>query len=371
MMIDQLLNSINGTTLSPTMTLCHTCHKHIPAYTYHKNGQLWMAKICDEHGISHHMIERDYEFYSKLVYTEGVFTFTKNNVMTEVTDRCNANCPHCYHIPDNQKPDEPAVEIINRIKSWYSDDLTLILAGAEPSLRPDFFELLKEINIQFPASEIAVLSNGIRFADKGNALKAIDAGLKGVLIGLNHPTYHNNIILRQKQLAAIENCYEEGLPLYYIGYTMSSVKELDDILKEITTKHWNPPQFRIRYGSDIGRYPDQERLYVSDLYKLIKKWCEDNGKEFEDMIGDNNLYHTMVKVEGKPIRVIQWCDETDINMEELRTGPYCDFVPDGITNFLHQVIRRDVYKNQNIPLPDSPPERYLMKNRFDKSELKF
>jgi hypothetical protein len=371
--LDLLFASIKdntGNVLTPTTSLCHQCHYHVPAYTYYKDNQLWMAKICKTHGVSHHMIERDYEFYSSLVYTDNVFTFTRTSVMTEVTDRCNANCPHCYHIPDNTKPDFTLEQIIDKIGTWYKDDLTIIMAGAEPSLRQDFFELLEEINTQFPKSEIAVLSNGIRFADKGNAIRAKEAGLKGVLVGLNHPSYLANKTIRKKQLAAIENCYEEGLPVYYIGYTMSSISELHDILHEITTMYWNPPHFRIRYGSDIGRYPEQERLYVSDTYKLIKQWCEVNGKEFEDSIGDNNLYHTMVKIDGKLIRVIQWCDETDINLEELRTGPYCDFVPDGITNFLHQVIRRDVYKNKNIVLPDTPPERYLMKNRADNSELK-
>jgi hypothetical protein len=371
--LDLLIASIQsnaGNVLTPTTSLCHQCHYHVPAYTYYKENQLWMAKICKTHGISHHMIERDYEFYANLVYTKNVFTFTRASVMTEVTDRCNANCPHCYHIPDNTKPDFTLTQIIDKIDTWYKDDLTIIMAGAEPSLRHDFFELLGEINTQFPKSEIAVLSNGIRFADKGNAIRAKEAGLKGVLVGLNHPSYLDNKAIRKKQLAAIENCYEEGLPIYYIGYTMSSISELHDILAEITTMHWNPPHFRIRYGSDIGRYPEQERLYVSDTYKLIKQWCETNNKEFEDSAGDNNLYHTMVKVDGKLIRVIQWCDETDINMEELRTGPYCDFVPDGLTNFLHQVIRRDVYKNKNIVLPDRPPERYLMGNRFDESNLK-
>jgi len=357
-----------GTVLKPTISLCHKCHYHIPAYTYHVNNQLWLVKVCKSHGVSHHMIERDYEFYSNLVYTESIFSFTKLNVMTEVTDRCNANCPHCYHIPDNT-PDESTETTINRIRSWYKPGTSIILAGAEPVLRNDIAELIQEINVNFPDSEIATLSNGIRFSDKKLVRKVMDSNLKAVLIGLNHPSYLNNPTIRNKQLEGINNCLEEGLPLYYIGYTMSSTSELHDILNEIVSMPWQPRQFRIRYGSDIGRYPEQERLYVSDTYKLIKKWCEDNGKQFEDMLGDNNLYHTMVKVEGKPIRVIQWCDETDIHMEELRTGPYCDFVGDGITNFLHQVIRRDISKNKHIVLPDKPMSRYTIDSVFDKTEL--
>jgi organic radical activating enzyme len=269
----------------------------------------------------------------------------------------------------NSNKDESLETTINRIKGWYQPGTSIILAGAEPVLRHDIAELIQEINVNFADSEIATLSNGIRFSDKKLVRKVMDSNLKAVLIGLNHPSYLNNPTIRNKQLAGIENCLEEGLPLYYIGYTMSSTNELHDILQEIVSMPWTPKQFRIRYGSDIGRYPNQERLYVSDTYKLIKQWCEDNNKHFEDMLGDNNLYHTMVKVEGKPIRVIQWCDETDIHMEELRTGPFCDFVSDGLTNFLHQVIRRDVSKNQNIVLPDTPPTRYTINNAFDKVEL--
>lgn len=370
---DELLSFIeklNGVVLSPTVSLCHHCHYHVPAFTYHVNGQLWLAKQCRLHGISTHMIERDYEFYTSQVYEKESFGFTGRNVMTEVTDRCNAECPHCYHMPNKNK-DESLETTINRIASWYEPGTSIILAGAEPVLRQDIAELIQEINTNFPDSEIATLSNGIRFSDKKLVRRVMDSNLKAVLIGLNHPSYLNNPTMRSKQLEGITNCLEEGLPLYYIGYTMSSTDELHDILNEIVSMPWQPKQFRIRYGSDIGRYPEQERLYVSDTYKLIKQWCETNDKHFEDMPGDNNLYHTMVRVEGKPIRVIQWCDETDIHLEELRGGPFCDFVSDGLTNFLHQVIRRDVSKNQGIMLPDKPPKRYTIDGMDDKSELNF
>lgn len=368
--MDELLSQIEGTVIGPTVSLCHHCHHHVPAYTYHYNNQLWLIKKCKLHGISRHMIERDYEFYSSQTYTENIFGFTKMNVMTEVTDRCNADCPHCYHIP-NSNSDENLESIINRINSWYKHGTSIILAGAEPVLRQDIAELIQEIHDKFPDSELATLSNGIRFSDKRLVRKVMDSHLKGALIGLNHPSYLNNPTIRRKQIEGIENCLEEGLPLYYIGYTMASTSELYDILNEITSMPWTTKQYRIRYGSDIGRYPDQERLYVSDTYKLIKRWCLENDKSFEDMSADNNLYHVMVKVDNKPIRIIQWCDETDINMEELKTGPYCDFVDDGLTNFLHQVIRRDVSKNRHILLPDTPPNRYIMSNQNNKTPLNF
>ena len=77
----------------------------------------------------------------------------------------------------------------------------------------------------------------------------------------------------------------------------------------------------------------------------------------------------MVFVEDKEIRVIQWCDITDIDMEELRSGPWCDFVSDGITNFLHQIIRRDIEKNKHLTLPDVPPKRYQYSRIVSKEPL--
>lgn len=368
---DKIIDSIVGEVVEPTVSLCHVCHSHIPAYTYKKDNQLWMAKSCKFHGITHHMLERDYEFWNRQVYTVKKFSFTFRNIITEITDRCNLECPHCYHLPDNKIIDEPIDSIIARIENWGLEDVDINFAGAEPTLRKDFPELLSRIKNRWPTYSLGSLTNGIRFANKEWVKECHEAGLDNLILGLNHPSYLNNLTIRTKQIEAIDNCVDAGIWVYSIGYTMSSISELRDILEEITSVYWKPNHFRIRYGVDIGRYPDQQKMFASDTYKEIKKWCEEKGISFSDEEGDNNLHHVMVNVGGKSVRIIQWCDETDINMEELRTGPYCDFVSDGLTNFLHQVIRRDVSKNQGIILPDTPPERYLMKNQFDNTPLDF
>ncbi len=359
---ENAVNDVHGQILKETISICHQCHYHIPAYTYVLNNQLWLVKHCKTHGISHHMIERDYDFYSKLVYITKEDTKQDLQIITEVTDRCNIDCPHCYHIPDNKIVDTPIPELIEKFRSWNLDmeRAIFVLAGAEPTLRKDFPELVKTLKETWP-SRVVVLTNGIRYHDRDLVQASIDAGLDSVCVGLNHPSYINNPTIRKKQIDGINNCFEMGLTVETISYTMSSVSELHDILEEIMSSNWPARFFRIRYGSDIGRYPEQERLYLSDTYKLVKQWCADHGKEFNDLPGDNNLYHTMVAVDGKVIRLIQWCDETDINMEELDCGPYADFSSDGITNFLHSVIRRDVEKNQKITLPDTVPEKYKFK----------
>lgn len=354
------IKQFNGTLLKSTIGLCHHCHYHVPAYTYHYNNQYWLVKHCKTHGISHHLIERDYEFYSGLTFVKDEpRIFNSTQIITDVTDRCNLECPHCYHIPDNTSKDTPIETLINKYKSW--DFTHFILAGAELTVRKDIVELLKEIKNNIKQVHLSGISNGIRLSDPELLTSLMDAGLDSISIGLNHPSYINNPTTRKKQLEGIRLCIEMGLPIGSIGYTMASTSELNDILHEITNNNWPTMVFRIRYGSDIGRYPEQEKLYVSDTYKLVKQWCINNGKEFKDIQGDDTLYHKMVSVDGKSIRIIQWGDETDLSLNELQCGPYADFSSDGITNYLLSVIRRDVEKNQNIMLPDRVPEEYLYK----------
>jgi MoaA/NifB/PqqE/SkfB family radical SAM enzyme len=368
------ISDVGGNTLLPTVSLCHQCHSHIPAWRYHKEGKVYIAKKCKLHGISHHMIESDYEFYSGIYYTQDNPKYNFNGgVLIEVTDRCNLTCPHCYHEPDNSLKDQSIDAILSQIKNWplgKNDIERVILSGAEPTLRKDFTELVGRITELNPDITVSVMTNGICFSDLDYVKEAKERGLSGVNVGLNHPSYNDHAVIRKKQLTAINNLHLEGMSISYISYTMMSLDEIDFIMNEVCSNEWRSKNFRIRYGSDIGRNPGQERLFVSDVYKAIESWCRINGKSFERIIqADNNIYHVMARVEDKDIRIIQWCDETDIDMEELRSGPWCDFVPDGITNFLHQIIRRDVWKNQGLMLPDSPPDRYKFNQNPDKSPL--
>jgi hypothetical protein len=367
---DDLLNEIPGDVIGPTVSLCHHCHQHIPAYTYSINGQLWMVKKCRMHGVSHHMIERDYDFIKQL--SHGSDWAPNDTVLMEVSDRCNVDCPHCYHIPDNTIPDKSIGHVLREIKTFYKPDLDICLTGAEASMRRDFPELISSILSEFPGVTVSTLTNGIRFADKDFLKQCVDAGLSRVRLGLNHSSYLDNKTIRKKQIQSIYNLQDLGQPMNYIGYTMASMSELEDILEETTSSDWHPFTYRIRYGSDIGRYPDQQRMYVSDIFKITQAWCKSKGKKFKIMDqADNNLYHVMVTIDNVPYRLIQWCDETDINMEELRTGPWCSFVPGGVTNFLHQVIRRDVWKNQQIPLTDNVPLRYRLNGHLSTAPLDF
>ena len=346
-----------------TVSLCHHCYGHVPALQVEKDGSVYIIKHCVTHGISVHMIERDADFYHSLNCDKASLNYDPV-LLTEATDRCNLNCPHCYHKPDNSIKDELADDIVARTKDAPEFGIKrLQLAGAEASLRPDFTELVKRLLDENKIRKVDTMTNGIRFGDKKFMDKCVDAGLHCINVGLNHPNYIGNAVTRRKQVEGIEYASLIGR-IGYVGYTMISLQELHDILEEIVAVRWNAATFRIRAGSEIGINATSKRYYVSDIYKAIIEWAKANHHSVENMPADDNIYHKMVRLNGKPIRIIQWCDITDIDMEELKSGPWNDFVPhDKRTNFLHQIIRRDVWKNQGIMLPDKTPPRYQLEHQ--------
>ena len=368
--IDHLYTQVNNP-LEETVSICHECYKHVPALKYEIDNKLYLVKHCEEHGTHKYLIENDYKFYKSLKCSYDNMHFN-DYVMIEVSDKCNIECPHCYHIPNNKIKDPTVDNLIRQIRALdrkMPDTWTVCLAGAESTLHKNFEQLLHEIKNYNSKINIDIMTNGIQFNNEKFVKKAKKAQA-GVLVGLNHPSYINNSTVRKKQEHGLDNLHKHKVSVGYISYTMSTIEEMEDILKEITTRGWNPGQFRIRYGSDIGRNIGQDRLYLSDVYNMFKDWCEKNNVPFRLLEGyDNNLYHIMVKLGTHKIRLIQWCDEYDIDMENLISGPWSNFVPGGVTNFLNQIIRRNAWKNKGMRLLDIPPKRYLADPNPTKNKL--
>jgi len=365
--ITKFLQSFKDRKLKDTVALCENCYRHLPARTFQREDSIWLSKECPEHGYKEYIIEKDADFYHKLDYDTHAYDIPAG-IMVEVTDKCNLNCPHCYHEPENKTTDKPIDDILKQIQQWPDGAGSVILAGAEPTVRKDLPELISEIKslqdqLGRTHQDISILTNGVKFHDKKWVKQIKDAGCRAVMIGLNHPSYQGEKV-HQKQLQGIRNCKEAGIFVYYVGYTIESYDHLPFVLKEIQELGDTAFQYRIRAGSDIGRNPDEPRVFLSDNVKEIKELVEQYGWDWEKIPGDDNLYHYMVNINGITHRIIQWSDAKTLDLEEIRCGPWCDFVPGKpISNFLHQVMLRDYAINQNRILFDTVPERYTFRTR--------
>jgi hypothetical protein len=337
-----------------TVSLCDRCYRHIPARVYEDQGKIMLTKDCPEHGLQTSIVEIDPAFYHSLEYQRDIPDF--NQVLFEASDRCQLSCPHCYHLPDNKVEDRPILNIIQQLEQ-FPRTATPMLAGAEATLRPDFVELCDAINgMKFNKFEL--LTNGLRFDSEEFSKDCFDAGLKMICVGLNHWTYQGEKV-HAKQLRAITTAINTGYQIGYVGYTLETLDHVRDILTEIKQIHRSEiNHYRIRCGAFIGRSSDQQRSYLSNLVKLVKSILGDQVKTYP---GDDNPYHVMLDWNGIVLRLIQWPDVSNIDMEELAVGPWCQFYDGPITNFVHQVITRDAFKNMGLPMLDLVPEKYRYK----------
>jgi molybdenum cofactor biosynthesis enzyme MoaA len=350
-----------------TTSLCDICYRHCEAVRETRDSGVYLTKTCAEHGTQNIRIERDVEFYKQLHYDVSGYTIP-HGIMVEVTDRCNLNCPHCYHKPDNKQADRPIEQILDQIEHrFHAESGAVILAGAEPTVRKDLPELIRQIKALLKRlnrpEDVCILTNGVKLSDRAWVKEIAAAGATMVMIGLNHHSYQGATV-HQKQLQGIDNCIAEGIFVYYVGYTLESLDHMEHVLEEIQSLGHKSWQYRIRAGSDIGRSPDEPRFYLSDHVKLIKQICDRKGWTWEKQPADDNLYHYMVNINGITHRIIQWSDVKTIDLEQLKCGPWCDFVPGKpVTNFLHQIMLRDAAVNKKMILYDTVPACYGIQSK--------
>jgi len=339
-----------------TVSLCNTCYRHVPAFVFERDGQIFLKKKCPFHGESEILVEPDAALFHSLEYVSR----DDQSILFEITDKCQLECPHCYHLPDNKTQDRTIDDILEQLRSFPKESF-IVMAGAEPSLRPDFIEVVKSISSMnhFNDNAVNILTNGIKFSSVSFCERAVDAGLNSAFIGLNHYSY-NGPNVHQQQLTGIHNFIKSGGRVDIVSYTLETLDHIPDILDEVASlKNSGVGQFRIRCGSFIGRSSDSQRSYISNTIKAIENYV---GKENLKMIPgtDHNLYHINLMWNGAMLRIIQWPDVQSIDMEELNMGPYCQFYGKPITNFVHQVIVRDIYKNMKFPLYDGVPNKFTI-----------
>ena len=347
-------------TLYESHSLCHVCYRHVPSQITVEDNVRYINKSCPEHGEFKIVQDPDAGFCEKL---EQRTNYMYNKIlMVETTNRCQLDCPHCYHIPNNRAIDIDIDQVIQDIRTAPSSIERIVLAGAEPTVRKDIFDLIDWV--RNTGRHAQILTNGVRLSDRKFVENLRLHATESVLIGLNHWSYQGRDT-HEKQLQGIKNCIDVNLLFHYIGYTVESYEHLKDVLEEINTfPYYNSGrkfQFRIRLGSNIGRVPDEPTAYISKNYKMIEQMARALGHELVSAhdLGDDNMYHMMAYMNGHMLRIIQWPDATNIDMHHLKHSPYAKFNRQGyLTNFVHQVITRDAYVNKGLPALDRVPEEY-------------
>lgn len=182
-----------------TLSLCTQCLKRVDAKIIFENENVYMVKRCPEHGMEKVLIATDIEYYKNIRnYNKPSEAPLKTNTKThygcpydcglcqdheqhscltviEITDRCNLTCPTCYAMSSPHYGRHRTVaeveEMLDIIVANEGTPDVVQLSGGEPTLHPQFFEIL-DIAKRKPIRHLMVNTNGIRIAnDEGFAEK--------------------------------------------------------------------------------------------------------------------------------------------------------------------------------------------------------
>ncbi|HTI89911.1 MAG TPA: radical SAM protein, partial [Puia sp.] len=174
-----------------TISLCIECHRQLSAKIIFENGNVYLTKICKEHGFQKVLIAVDIEYYKQIrnynkaseyprkPHTETIYgcpydcgicpDHEQHSCLTliEVTDRCNLSCPTCYASSSPTHGRHRTLEeigmMLDAIVASEGEPDVVQLSGGEPTIHPDFFGILDLAKTK-PIKHLMVNTNGIRIA---------------------------------------------------------------------------------------------------------------------------------------------------------------------------------------------------------------
>jgi len=175
-----------------TQSVCTQCLRQIEAKIVIKDERVYMDKWCPVHGSERVLIADDAAYYRlgrevfvKAPELPGHFATAMRHgcpydcglcpdhmqhaclSVVEITDHCNLRCPTCYAASGPERLTHRSLDEVRAmldavIRSEGEADVVQ-LSGGEPTLHPQFFEILAEARAR-PIKHLMLNTNGIRIA---------------------------------------------------------------------------------------------------------------------------------------------------------------------------------------------------------------
>lgn len=280
-----------------TLSLCALCYKKIPAEITFQNGMVVMNKVCDVHGLTTAVVEKDIQHFARF-YELG--TLDKNNsIIIHAHNQCNMKCPWCYY-PMGVEPMHDA-EYYNNVLKQYKGKFNLLLSGGEPTERPDYFAFVKRlVGLGWSVGSITNMINlaDDKFFDETMSSDFIQGKTYKFALSFQHPKNYSEEI-KQKKVKALENIEKWKLKAFCVMFSIQSLDELDYIRKFYDqTKHCYT-MLRIRtMFKNWANKDDKTNLFSSDLYKaFFEKFSDLMPIESRD-IESSNIYCQYLKMDN-------------------------------------------------------------------------
>lgn len=337
-----------------TYSLCGQCYGIIPARLDYIGMDILLNKTCPTHGTQEVLLDTTSDF-QKLIFNMPRIDLSARDGMTalNVTNRCNVRCPGCYALPDQSK-DRSLASIIKEAKGIKRTVVGLM--GAEPTMRRDLPQLIRELSIQ-TNKKIFIYTNGIKLENKSYVDELAENGLTSLALSLHLPSYLGPKAFISK-VKALENIKGTSIALDHISISLKDESEIGIAIQAIMSLDYgnmSNQYVRLRSPSSIGgkRNIPMSMAYLLDL---VLKTCRVRGLKVEPAPFTHHRYAIMLNIEGRLVVLVNWPTVEDIDLVEAQQGPIgALFVPEiGETQILHQVILMEHVRSGGT-LPPPPP----------------
>ena len=203
-----------------TTSLCPVCFGLLPATLEEHHGDVWMRKQCAQHGESFQLYWKDAAFFREAlkrhsarhccpepVCATGGECFDHwprtTNILVNVTERCNYDCPICFSESGQQRDDvtlEKLKEILPVTQPGRKPNLVFI--GGEPTLAKDLPQMIRYATDNGYICRLA--TNGSRLTSPGYLATLHQAGLRWIFLQFDgfDETVHQQ--LRRRNLNAMK-----------------------------------------------------------------------------------------------------------------------------------------------------------------------
>lgn len=256
-------------TMKETRSLSPLTKRVVPARIVEDADGVYMAKEDEQGKVYRALLERDCALYHELTADRVDKEIPFQNIQLYISSQCNLNCPVCYE--GRAVFAEPSLaeieEFLSRHKKKY-----IVLCGREPTMRPDLTEIIKLVSERNYA---VLLTNGLKLADYRYVQSLKKAGLYCVIFsfnGFDEKIYEamNGRKLLAIKLKALENIKKVGLRASISVTLMRGINEdqLPAIYDFCIKNNSFIPELRIRTISDVGRSPQTDQFYLSELLQL-------------------------------------------------------------------------------------------------------
>jgi len=297
-----------GQLLGNTESLCPECLRRIPAKKVADNGNVYLEKICPEHGHYRVLIWRqDAGHYLDWTRScEGgsgpLHNFTNVDrgcpydcglcpehwtracsMVMEITLRCNLSCPICLASSSRNVEYEPDMDVIRGMYEAVMEGVgpcTIQISGGEPTVRNDLPQIVA-LGRETGFNHILINTNGVRIARDPSYLEHLkDSGTSAIYLQFDGVTDTVYRYIRGQKLLDIkqrvlDNCAREGVGVILVPTIVPSVNDhqLGDIVQ--FAKNWIPTVKGIHFQpvSYFGRYPhppgDEDRMTIPDVLDAL------------------------------------------------------------------------------------------------------